>query len=117
MIWLWWFLIAVGQSGGFCSMPPPASPDKPGQCPSGLAPLGAGRWVAQGTLDKQNHSAQLSAGPWQTHAGKVENCAGCVTAFPTTCVADYQGSHIIASKNGAIKIHVFKRTHWLAHRL
>lgn len=122
MILLFWFILAVGQAELGCVIPP--VPTKhvpaPGTCPEGLSPIGNGRWVAQGVIDKGNHTAWFSAGPWPARdsqankQAKGENCTHCQTIFPTTCVADYQGAHTIQTENGQVKVHVFTQAQWQA---
>jgi len=122
MILLFWFILAIGQAGSECVLPPP--PRKPvlaaGTCPEGLSPIGNGRWVAQGGIDKEKHTAWFSAGPWpardsQTNkAAKGGNCAYCQTIFPITCVANYQGAQTIETEYGLLKVHVFAQAQWQA---
>jgi hypothetical protein len=110
-------VLGVGQMAAPCMepLPPPpmgqAQQNQPQACPPGMVTISKGRWVAQGTLDAQTQKMQLSAGPWQTRG---EQCEHCQRTLPTTCVGDYQGSHMIQTESGPTRVHVFRQTHWLA---
>jgi hypothetical protein len=121
MILLFWFILAIGQADLGCGLHPALKPSPtPGTCPEGLSPIGNGRWVAQGVIDKEKRSARFSAGPWPARdsqantpaKGKV--CAHCQVIFPLTCVADYQGTQTIETENGLLKVHVFTKAQWQA---